>query len=322
MTDTETASSGHIGSRGEFKTYHTTRKKDGTEVTEKILEPFGKFKARNDDDSAYALVIRRDFASEPVGGTNSTTLQVNSPSIIRAIREVVKSYPTVPSDFNSPFELSSPFQMLVHYWDELDAYRQETTDKVMRRDLNLLFDFMEHEIGPARYKILAMLKKEQITYLTAWVIYRPGDLLYLNHLGHGWLLRCVKTVYEESTKTGPYLEVHCTYTDHDGTSPCQSRRTITIYQKRQFGQENSALITDLPIYPRRFVRDDGLEESLEKRGRKFLQSQGKEVKSYDGLAEYLKEPPYSFYDPDMAEFAAVWLPYTVIAPILSSLFTR
>lgn len=70
------------------------------------------------------------------------------------------------------------------------------------------------------------------------------------------------------------------------------------------------------------MRDDGLEESLEKRGRKFLQSQGKEVKSYDGLAEYLKEPPYSFYDPDMAEFAAVWLPYTVIAPILSSLFTR
>ncbi|KAI0379652.1 P-loop containing nucleoside triphosphate hydrolase protein [Hypomontagnella monticulosa] len=316
MADIETTSTSRVGSRGEFKTYHTTKKKDGKEVTENILEPFGKLKSGSDDDDAYALVIHRDYASEPVGGVNTTKLQVNSPFIIRAIREVVGSYPTVPSDFNSPFELTSPFQMLVHYWDELEVYRQETTDKVMRRDLNLLFDFMEHEIGPARRNILSMLRKEQITYLTAWVIYRPGDMLYLEHMGHGWLLRCIKTVYEESTKTGPYLEVHCTFTDHDGTSPCQSRRKITIYQKRQFGQENSAVITDLPVYPRRFVRDDDLEERLKKRGRKFLRSQGKEVKAYDGVAEYLKEPPYNFYDPDMAEWDAVWLPYTETGRIM------
>jgi hypothetical protein len=39
--------------------------------------------------------------------------------------------------------------------------------------------------------------------------------------------------------------------------------------------------------------------------------QGVLVKAYDGLAFYLKEPPYSFYHPDMGDFAGTYLPFTV-----------
>jgi hypothetical protein len=43
-----------------------------------------------------------------------------------------------------------------------------------------------------------------------------GQLVYTEVDSHAWLLRLEKTAYEESKVTGPFLEVHCTYTDYDG----------------------------------------------------------------------------------------------------------
>jgi hypothetical protein len=296
-----------IGLRCEFRTYHKTSRKDGETIVKSVTDLY-KAEARKDDP--YALVVWRDYADKQDHG--SVTLKVNSPHLLKAFRQVVKSYPTVSSDFNSPFELRSPFQILMHWWDGLDLYRKETDDADMRMHLNLLFEFMEFEIGPAREKIMATLEAGQITYSNAWMLFRPGDLVYAQVLGHPWLLTCQKTVYEESSKVGPYLEVHCTYTDHDGTRIGDAKHKFTLFQKRQFGQENPAVITDLPVYPRKFVKeDDDLEDRLSKRGEIFLRYKNVSVQEYDGIAHYLKEPPYSYWHPQMADFDGVWLPYMV-----------
>ncbi|KAI9155259.1 P-loop containing nucleoside triphosphate hydrolase protein [Paramyrothecium foliicola] len=299
-----------IGSRCEFRTYHATPKKDGEMVTKRIQDAFGKFTV-TDTDSPFALVIKRTYELENPSVPKSVTLKINSPHLLRAFREVIKSYTTVASDFTTPFQLSSPFQMLMHYWDDLDALRNQTDNVDMRMHLNLLFEFMEHEIGPDREEILAMLRKSQITYLTAWVLFRPGDILLTKVMGKTWLLRCHKTAYEESTKVGPYLEVHCTYTDHDGILKGQATKKFVIYQKRQFGGDSPAVITDLPIFPRQFAEvGDELEEELQRRGTKFLDLTDMSVQAYSGHAQYLKLPPWSWFDPDMALFDDVWLPYT------------
>jgi hypothetical protein len=296
------------GSRCEFRAYHKTTKRDGESVVKSVTDLFKAETGRDDD--AYALVVRRDYTD--MSGHGTVTLKVNSPHLLKAFRHVVASYTTVSSDFNSPFELSSPFQMLMHWWEELDQHRKETDDVDVRMHLNLLFEFMEFEIGPDRDKIMTTVKDGRITYFNAWTLFRPGDIVYTQVLGHPWLLRCCKTVYEVSTSSGPYLEVHCTYTDHDGTRAGEAKHTIVMYQKQQFGQENPALITDLPVYPRRFVKgEDDLEERLTKRGEKFLGHKMVSVQEYDGIAHYLKEPPYSYWDPGMAGFDGVWLPYTV-----------
>ncbi|KAK9771657.1 putative P-loop containing nucleoside triphosphate hydrolase protein [Seiridium cardinale] len=281
------------------------------------LEPFGNGRDSADSDRSYALVINRNFTAENSGEATSTTLQVNSPHILKAFRDVVKTYPTVPSDFTSPFELRSPFQPLTHYWDELEAYRSETDSRLMRRDLNLLFDFMNHEVGPGRELVVSMLKKEHINYLTAWVVFRPGELLYMEEMGHAWLMRCEKTAYEESRKIGPYMEVHCTYTDYDGTFMGKARHVIKIIQKRSFGQENPAFIADLPVYPRKYVKEGGtLEERLMQRGLKFLGFEGTTIQAYNGLAKHLNEPPDTYWDPDMADFEGVWLTYTEVGRVV------
>lgn len=100
------------GTKCEFKTYHTIPKKGGGFVTEAKSEPFES--PQDGTDGHYALIVRRKFTDRQE--LESTTLRVNSPHLLRVFRDVVgSSYTTVASDFKSPFELTAPFQMLMHY---------------------------------------------------------------------------------------------------------------------------------------------------------------------------------------------------------------
>ncbi|KAK1996295.1 P-loop containing nucleoside triphosphate hydrolase protein [Colletotrichum falcatum] len=301
-----------VGSQPEFKTYHTYIKKDGKVTTETLTEAFGLSRHGNatDPDSSYALVIKRTFPHESSNQQKSVTLIVNSPMLLQTFRDVVGSYSAVPSDFNSPFDLKSPFQMLMHYWDELEAYGEETESSEMRAHLSLLFQFMSHELGEDRRILLDMLKNQQITFPTAWAIFRPGTLLYTKVLHFPWVLVCTKTAYEQDDTIGPYLEVYATYTDYNGTSVGEATQSIKIAQKQQFGGDSPAFIADLPILPRKYIADEGLDSRLEERGRKFLGYREMSIEAYDGIAQYMKEPPYSFFDWRMATFRNVWLPYT------------
>lgn len=103
--------------------------------------------------------------------------------------------------------------MLVHYWDELNEYRQALSHADERKHLDLLFEFMEHELKSDRDTALNMIQNGQIAFKNAWVIYRPGDVLYREYMGEPWLLVCQKAVYEEHNEDGPYLEIHAKYTD-------------------------------------------------------------------------------------------------------------
>lgn len=171
---------------------------------------------------------------------------------------------------------------------------------------------MQHEMGPERANVHSMVANGQINYLQAWVLFRPGDLLYTTVMGEPWLLRCRKTAYEISN-AGPYIIVSCTYADHDGTYEGTANHRFYIFQKQVFGSDNPAFIVDLPVYPRKFAKvDANLEAKLAIRGRKFLDRKGVSIQAYDGSAQFLKEPPYDWYSPDESDYGSgIWLPFTV-----------
>ncbi|KAJ5697694.1 ATPase AAA-type core [Penicillium malachiteum] len=307
MTDSD-------GEKCEIRAYSHRKKKDGSHAVEILPKPFENISLAG-KDSPYALVINRYLGEK--NDLEKVTLQVNSKHLLKMFREVIGSYPTVPSDFTSSFMLEGPFQILLHYWEELDERRKSTDDMTERMHMNLLFDFMMHEIGPDRDLMLGMVRKNQIKYLNAWCIFRPGDLVYREFLGCPQLLRCEKTAYEVNKREGPFLEVHCVYTDHDGKIEGESKAVLKIRQKQSFGAENPATITDLPVYPRKFVQEgDSLEARLRERGRRFLALRGVQTQEYDGQAQFLKEPDFSFFDPDMADFPGVWLPYTELGRVI------
>lgn len=309
------AESADQGTRCEFKSYRHSHKKDGRIAVEEEVDPLLPILPRAEADSTYALVINRHFTDKHE--IESTHLRVNSPQLLEAFRDVIQAYPTVAADFTCPFELEGPFQMLVHCWDRLDAYRKETDSPLMRMHLNLLFQFMEQEIGPDREATLTMLRQKKISYKKAWVIFRPGDLVYVEVMQAPWLLRVHKTTYEESTTMGPYFTVYAKYCDANEEKVGEASRSFVIYQKQHFGSDHPAQIDTLPIYPREFhSRGEDLEDELLLRGKKFVANRGVLTRDYDGLAQYLKEPPWDYYDPGMDSFGDIWLPFTVSWPFL------
>ncbi|KAF5709685.1 AAA family ATPase [Fusarium globosum] len=275
----------------EAKIYHHTKAKDGKEkCQEQPQDSQPATKSEDDEDSPCALIIRRHFSEKHE--VESTTMRINSPLLQKAFQDVIGSYPTIASDFKRSFKLESPFQILVHYWDQLEEYRDEADSPRMRQHLNLLFRFMEKEIGPEKREIEHMLQKTMVNFRQAWVIYRPGDLVLCEVLGKTWLNRVEKVAYERSTRRGPYLTVYLKYCDANDIAIGEAKRSIDIFQKDHFASDHPAVISKLPIYPRKYsLRGPDLETELFER-------------------EYLKEPPHNFYDPDMADLPAVWLPFT------------
>ena len=303
MTDNKV----EVGQQCELRIWQERPKKDGSMGT--FLKD-SLDEVTVDEEQTFAIVVKQFFDEKNV--FIRTELQINSSHLLKVFREVIKTYPTIPSDFMDPFEMVSPFQMLFHYWDDLDAYRLSVNDDVTRMHVNLLFKVMESELGRDRARCNAMLRKNQVSFPSLWTIYRPGELQYHVENGHEWLLRLEKTAYEENKRQGKYLEVHCQYTDFDGTNAGQAIRIFKILQKRHFAAENPAIINKLPVYPCKLLEGrHALENRLRARGARFLGMQGVEVKEYDGLALGLKELPEDFYDPDMADWPAVWLPLTV-----------
>jgi hypothetical protein len=301
-----------IGEKCEIRVYTESSKKDGTRSA---TVKDGLDEDDFDSDVSYALIAKKVFDDK--GSLSSTTLAVNSPQLISLFKEMIGSYPTVPSDFEDPFEMSSPFRMLFHYWDDLHQAREETKDDELRMHLSLLLQYMKMEMGSDKERIDRMMKKQSITFRQLWTVFRPGDIVYTEVEKQSWLLKVEKTAYEESKAKGKFMEVHCRYTDYDGKDVGSARHIVNIYQKKNFAAENPSAITDLPIFPRKYLENyDKIADRLESRGAKFLSMQGVIVRKYNGLAVYLNEPPVDFYHPEMADWPGVWIPYTVSRPCM------
>lgn len=289
----------------EVKTWHLLQKEDGTKE-KKSVEGFGDVEPSTDD---FALVVTRTMDKNHK--LQSTTLDVNSPYILKAFRDVVKSHPTIPSDFATPVSIPVPSEMLFHHWDDLQSYSSDLQDDTAHSHLDLLLKFMDFDMGVARKKYLAQVRSGLVEFARLGILFRPGDAVVTYIKAHPWLLKVDKTAYETHDKRGKYCEIQCSYSDYDGEKYGVSKHTFRLYQKEDFGSDHPSKILDLKVYPRACAPDDKeLERSLRERGQLFLSITGVLVRQYDGPAQYLKTPPLSFFHPDEDDWKQLFMPYT------------
>ncbi|THY31303.1 P-loop containing nucleoside triphosphate hydrolase protein [Aureobasidium pullulans] len=289
----------------EVKTWHLSQKEDGTPEKTSV-EGFGHVEASTDD---YALVVTRKLDKNH--NLDSTTLDVNSPFILNAFRDVVKSHPTIPSDFSTRVSIPIPSEMLFHHWDDLQNYTSDLKDDAAHQHLDLLLQFMEFDMGAARKNYLSQVRSGLVEFARLGVLFRPGDTVVTYVKSHPWLLKVEKTAYETNEKRGKYCEIQCSFSDHDGEKYGVSKHLFRIYQKEDFGSDHPSKILDLKVFPRECAPDDkDLESRLRERGELFLSITGILVRQYDGPAEYLKTPPLEFFHPDENEWPQLWMPFT------------
>ncbi|CAD0107331.1 unnamed protein product [Aureobasidium uvarum] len=302
-SETADASSSHV--KCEVKTWHLLQKEDGTEEKTSV-EGFGHVEPSTDH---FALVVTRKMDKNHK--LESTTLNVNSPYILKAFRDVIKSHPTIPSDFTSSVSIPIPSEMLFHHWDGLQSYFDGLESDTARSHLALLLKFMDFDMGAVRKSYTAQVRSGLVEFARLGILFRPGDTVVTYVKAHPWLLKVDKTAYETHDKRGKYCELQCSFSDYDGEKYGVSKHVFRIYQKEDFGSDHPSKILELKVFPRACAPDDAdLEARLRERGQLFLSITGAMVKQYDGPAQYLKLPPLSFFHPDENDWKQLWMPFT------------
>ena len=94
--------------------------------------------------------------------TRGTTLEINSPQLLAAFKEVIKYYPGESLDFSMKFSIDDPFMMLVHHLDDLRRYRETTTDATTKMHIALLLDYLKEEAGSKGVEINEMINAGKI----------------------------------------------------------------------------------------------------------------------------------------------------------------
>lgn len=294
----------------EIKIWHT--REDGKGNKHRVaVEGVANGLPSDNDPGVQALVVERGFDKK--GHLIWTTLTVNTPHVLKALRDTVHRYPTVSADFTEPFTMSSPFQMLYHHWEDLDAYRTDLGDEDddARMHLNLLFGFMESEMGNDKKSIEKQFAIGRCEFENLWLLFKPGVMVIKSFNSHDWLLRVSKTAYHETHNEGKMLLVYCVYTGHDGKSASEKKHMVKILRNDSFAQGHPEDIIKLPIYPRKYHdENEALEERLRSRGNKYVALGGSiSIQNYDGAAEYSKEIPPDFFHPEQSSSWQVWCPY-------------
>lgn len=248
---------------------------------------------------------------DKMGKLTKTTLLINSPHLLNMFKQVISFYPTQPSGFDDPITLESPFAMLYHFKDEILKSEGSEAEGECKKHLGLLLGFMKKELAEVSYHAEKMASKGFVTFKYLWAIFKPGDLLYGSMRGHGRLYRLEDTSYDRTEEQGDYFSIDCSFVDYDGTNIGKAKEKIIIYQRRSFAGSNPSEIALLPLFPRKFLLDDpGLEDRLTTRGKRFLDFATVQTMYYEGLFEFLKLPPYSWWG-SPCDRDGVWTPKTV-----------
>lgn len=268
-----------------------------------------------DKDAAYALLSRETFDEK--GKLTDWDLRVNSPHLLEVFRKVVGSHPAVPATYEEPFSIESPFRVLIHHWDDLEKHRATMAGGSTEAEhTDLLLRFMSTELATPRRRALDFIATRRISFEDLWMIYRPGDVMTTSERGHDWLLKLEDTAYEKNCNTR-YFEVRCKHAFFDGEKLVSRRKTFKITEVGDVPGHSIVPVDSLSVYPRSFLREgDALEKRLQDRGECYASLTGTPCMQYDGLSEYCKSPPSSFFRWDMDDFDTVWLPQTETARVV------
>lgn len=254
----------------------------------------------------YAIVTKRIFNKDSTIRTIATN--VNSPHILRILRDVVGTYATQPAGFDVPIKEEAPFALFYHHRKELSLY--EPPDDITRQHQQLLLRWMDVEMGQIIADSEKLIQKGYITFPLLWTIFKPGELQFMSDQGHARLFKLETATYKEIANKGPLFEIRCSYVDYNGTGVGRAKEIVQLYDRLHLTGNSPTKMTTLPIFPRKLINDDALEEKLRARGLRLLELTGIRVMQYNGLLEFLKLPPYSWWGP-ACERDGVWTPISV-----------
>lgn len=216
----------------------------------------------------YAIISTRQFDYK--GRYYDTSIEITSPHILQALKSVALYYPDAPVITKTSVTYHSPFELLVHYFEDLNDYRDKSVDDAVKLHVGLLIRVIRLEVGPTLDKLEGLLSANKITYALAWAIFRPGAMVFTEVNDEPEQYRVHSTQYE-TLQMGALkrMKVFVEQIDFDGKY-FNIRRSCIIIP----AFNGVALIASLLVYPSIFHPErDTIVRSIVERGHKWYEIQ-------------------------------------------------
>jgi len=219
----------------------------------------------------YILVLRRRF--DIMGERVSIDLEVRSPHILRAFRNVLGDHPSMNFD-SALVAISKPYAPLFHYRKELRSYASDDSRTVVEKEhLDVLIKFMDKNLSQTERDYGHSEPYRMVSYPLLWTLFRPEEVIIAqgDHFDECYTVDTCEYVPEVRQGTDddltPYFKIEAKRWDYNGTRFGMCGEKLKI---REF--PTPVKIDTLMVYPIRFHKKEdteSLKERLIQRGRKW-----------------------------------------------------
>jgi hypothetical protein len=243
---------------------------------------------KKEEGKEYAMISYKHYDSR--GDLESSRIEIQSSHIIKALREVIKTYPG--QSFSGDIViLHGMLKCIFHYREQLEAYRENQEDKVAKWHIHLLLRFMAKELKSSirGYKahVETSIDTPSIEFKDLWMVFIPGELILSgrDETRQISLLRSMNLVTDSGGQSWS-VTVRCL--THDGAHFGYSDKIVSV---PSFGGAKE--IRMLATWPLRWLNDEAavakLKKELTTRGEKFVALKGYHHRTYTGMATFVTE---------------------------------
>ncbi|EME85702.1 uncharacterized protein MYCFIDRAFT_107808, partial [Pseudocercospora fijiensis CIRAD86] len=214
----------------------------------------------------YCLVITRRY--NMMGLLESTILEIQSPTLCQAVRNMVSYYPDQSFRVGATIKCEDPPKLIYYHRRELAAYKaRNDIDERTKRQIKLLLGFLHAHIGNQIEQYEAFLAAGMVKFSHLWMMFKPGSLVYEGETQQIFYLK--KAEYAETT-CGEVYVLECEYVDYNGEKIGKVARTLKI---NAFGTPREVDI--LAFRPLSLCADsEGIAKNAMARAQRFLQLRG------------------------------------------------
>ena len=275
------------GAKCELRTYESRYNTRG----ELILLQSGcrtELGAETDSSCEAALVLTRfyDISKELL----STRLDIQSPHIKTAMREVVRSYPEVNINSSGHILIFDKPRCLFHYRSELEAYASMLQDQIAQDHVAFCLRYMKNSLRREMISYQNSMQEKKVIpgleFQDLWMAFKPGALLYQKLKDVDVICRLKKMHEMKPFQVPPFWELTTE------VLMCWGRRFEYIHEDVRISHyDGYKPLRELKIFPLEYhQQQESIKATLLQRGEKYVSLRGIHHCSYEGLADIT--PPY------------------------------